>query len=82
MWLLPSLALGALTYKGVHTAVNPLFLLLEGHHGLRDLAQEKAEVEESSIYWKTPTQCAVQAKCSVLVSLNDKHSSDTLTADL
>ena len=82
MWLLPSLALAGLTYKGVHTAVNPLSLLLEGHHVLRDLAQEEAEVKDSSLHWKTLTQWAVQAKCSVLVALNDKHSSDTLTAGI
>lgn len=79
MWLLPALALGGLTYKGVYTAVNPLFLLIQGHHMLRDLAQEKAEVKENSLYWKTVTQCAVEAKCSILVSLNDEYSSSTLT---
>lgn len=49
VWLLPALALGGLTHKGVHTAVNPLFLLIQGHHVLGDLAQEKAEVKESSL---------------------------------
>lgn len=79
VWLLPALALGGLTHKGVHTAVNPLFLLIQGHHVLGDLAQEKAEVKESSLCWRAAPQCAVWAKCSVLVSLKDEYSSSTLT---
>lgn len=75
----PSPGTGSLTHKGVHTAVNPLLLLIQGHHVLRDLAQEKAEVKENSLYWKTVTQCAVEAKWSVLVSLKDGYSSSTLT---
>lgn len=46
---------------------------------LRDLAQEKAEVKENSLCWKTVILCAVEAKYSVLVSLNDEYSSSILT---